>query len=169
MHGRTSCQGLHRGDESKINWLRERMLTSEKKISMIRKTAGKYPQESYAAVVRAIQSEWIFLLQVTRDMGCEFVGVDKMIQDTFLPHLFFIKTKTLSLIVGDLSTMPINTSVMVLLNPVTPEKDKYLRSQRGNAELIRAVTGEGIILQCQPPTDAQGRKARQAERPGSRE
>ena len=71
---------------------------------MIRKTAGKYPQESYAAVARAIQSEWIFLqlvtkntvdvLQyVTKNTGDEFVGVDKMFQETFLPRLFFGKSK----------------------------------------------------------------------------
>ena len=43
-------------DKSKRDWLRERTLTWEKSIKTISKTAGKYPQESYAAVVRAIQS-----------------------------------------------------------------------------------------------------------------
>ena len=32
----------------------------EKKICAIREKVGKYPQESYAAVVRAIQLKWIF-------------------------------------------------------------------------------------------------------------
>ena len=44
-------------DKSKNDWLRERILTWEKNISTISETAGKHPQESYAAVVRAIQSE----------------------------------------------------------------------------------------------------------------
>ena len=44
-------------DESKRDWLSERILTWEKNINTIRETAGKYPQESYAVVVRAIQSE----------------------------------------------------------------------------------------------------------------
>ena len=52
-------------DESKYDWLRERTLTWEKNISTISETAGRYPQESYAAVVRAIQLEWIFLQRVT--------------------------------------------------------------------------------------------------------
>ena len=43
-------------DEYKHNWLRECTLTWEKKIITISETAGKYPQESYSAVVRAIQS-----------------------------------------------------------------------------------------------------------------
>ena len=42
-------------DKSKIDWMRERTLTWEENIKMIRKTAGKYHQENYAAVVRTIQ------------------------------------------------------------------------------------------------------------------
>ena len=45
-----------RDDESKRDWLKERTETWERNICMIRKTAGKYTQESYAAVERAIQS-----------------------------------------------------------------------------------------------------------------
>ena len=42
-------------DDSKRDWLRERTLTWEKNINTISETVGKYPQESYAAVVHAIQ------------------------------------------------------------------------------------------------------------------
>ena len=53
----TRYLGGHIGDdESKHDWLRERTVTWEKNINTIRKTAGKYPQESYAALVRAFQS-----------------------------------------------------------------------------------------------------------------
>ena len=52
-------------------------------INMIRKTAGKYPQESYATVISTIQSEWIFLQHVTWDIGDAFAGVDKIIRETF--------------------------------------------------------------------------------------
>ena len=44
-------------DNSKCGWLRERTLTWEKNINTIIKTANNYPQISYTAVVRAIQSE----------------------------------------------------------------------------------------------------------------
>ena len=88
--------GYIRDDKSKSDWLRERTLTWEKKTSTISKIAGKYPQESYAEVVRSIQSEWIFLQRVTWDTGDEFAGVEKMIRETFLPRLFFGKTKTLT-------------------------------------------------------------------------
>ena len=62
--------GGYIGDNNyKDDWLRERTLTWEKDIKTISKTAGKYPQESYAALVRAIQSEWIFISRVTWDIG----------------------------------------------------------------------------------------------------
>ena len=66
-----------------------------------------------------------------------------MIQETLLPHLFFGNTKSLSPIVGAISTMPVKKFGLGLLNPVTPAQDKYLCSQRGSAELVWAVTGEG--------------------------
>ena len=62
-HGFKVCTGARYlggyiwDNKSKINWLREPTLTWEKNISTIRKNSRKYPQESYAAVVREIQSE----------------------------------------------------------------------------------------------------------------
>ena len=93
--------------ESKRDWLRQRTLTWENNINKISKTASKYPQESYATVLRAIQSEWIFLQRGTWDTGDLFAGVEKMIRRTFLPRLFFGKTKNLSPVVGALSWMPV--------------------------------------------------------------
>ena len=61
-HGFKVCMGArylggYIGDNYyKHDWLIERTLTWEKNISTINKNAGKYPQESYAVVVRAIQS-----------------------------------------------------------------------------------------------------------------
>ena len=95
------------------------MLTWEKNINTTSETTGKYTQESYPPVVSAIQSESIFLQRVTWYMGDAFAGVQKIIRETFLPHLFFRKTKILSPIVGDQSTMPVKKSGLGLLNPVT--------------------------------------------------
>ena len=63
----------------------------EWKIFMISKAVGKYTQKIYAAVVRAIQSEWIFLQQISTNMGDMFAVVDKMIWENFLPLLLYIK------------------------------------------------------------------------------
>ena len=121
-HGFMVCMGAHylggyiKDDNSKRDWLRECTLTWENNISTISETAGKYPQESYAEVIRAIQSEWIFLQRVTWDTGYAFMGVKKMIRETFLPRFFFGKTKTLSPIVGDLSTIPFKKYGLGLLN-----------------------------------------------------
>ena len=73
-------------------------------------------------MVCAIQSEWIFLQWVTLDMEGVFAGVENMVQETFLPRLFFRKTKTLSPIVGDISTMPIKMAGLGLLNLVVSAK-----------------------------------------------
>ena len=115
-------------DESKRDWLRESTLTWEKNINKISKTMGKCPQESYAAVVRAIQSECIFIKCVTWETGDLFVGVEKIIQENLLPFLFAVKTKTLSTVVGALSTMPVKKSGLGQLNPVTSAQEKYLSS-----------------------------------------
>ena len=91
-------------------------------ISTMSKTAGGYPQDSYSAVVRVVQSEWIFLQLVTWYMGDTFTGVEKIVWENFLPHLFFGKKKILSLIVGPLSTMTIKMAVLGILNPVASAK-----------------------------------------------
>ena len=116
--------GYIREDDSKSDFLIECTLTWKKNINTISKTAGKYPQGSYSAVLRAIQSEWIFLQFVTWDTGDAFAGVEKMIQETFFPRLFFVNTKTFSPIVGTLSTMPIKVARLGLINPVMPSKEK---------------------------------------------
>ena len=48
-------EGYIENNESKHDWLRKHTMAWEKNISMIRKNAGKCLQESYDAVVRAIQ------------------------------------------------------------------------------------------------------------------
>ena len=150
-HGFRVCTGAryfggYIGDNnSKHDWLRERTLTWEKNINTISKTAGKYPLESYAAVVRVIQSEWIFLQHITWETGDMFAGVEKMLREKFLPRLFFGMTKALSPVVRALSNMPVRKSGLRLLNPVTSAQEKYLSSTRGSAELIRAMTGGGVF------------------------
>ena len=96
-------------------------------------------------MVHAIQSDRIFLQYVTTNTGDAFAGVVKMIQKTFLPRLFFGNTKTLLPIVGALSNIPVKKPVLGILNTVTSEKEKYLSSQKGRAELIRAVIGGGAF------------------------
>ena len=60
-HGFRVCMGVHYlggyigDDDSKSDWLRERTLTRKNNINTISEKAGKYPQESYASVVRMIQ------------------------------------------------------------------------------------------------------------------
>ena len=65
-------------DKYKYEWLKYRTSTWEKKFAVTEKS-GKYTQESYSAVVHAIQLEWIFLQCMTKDMGYAFAEVEKII------------------------------------------------------------------------------------------
>ena len=75
-------------------------------------------------MVHEIQSEWIFLQRVTWDTGDVFAGVEKMIQEIFLPRLFFGNTKTLSHTVGALSTTPVKNYGLGILNKVKSAQEK---------------------------------------------
>ena len=116
--------GFIGGDKSKLDCLQDLILKLEKNIFTIIKTEGKYTQEYYSAVVRVIQSEWIFLQRVTKNTGCVFAGVENLLWETFFPHLFFGKSKSIPPIVGTLSMMPSNEPSLGLQNPVT-SVDEY--------------------------------------------
>ena len=64
-----------------------------------------------------------------------------IIRDTFLPYIFFIKKKPLSLIVGAQITMMIEKYRLGIINSVTSEKERYLSFHQASTELIRDVTG----------------------------
>ena len=126
---------------------------------MISEMAGKYNQESYVAVVCEIQPEWLFLQRVTWYTEDAFAGLEKIIWEAFLPRLFFRNTKPLSPIVGNLSMKPINMAGLGLLNPVTSAKGEIPKLLAGKRRTDLVHDGGRGILQHQPPTDAQGRKA----------
>ena len=77
-------------------------------IHALRKTSDKYHQESYPVVAFAFQVDWIFLQHVMKDTGQAFTGLEKVVQETFLPRLFFGKSKIIPPIVGALITFPVN-------------------------------------------------------------
>ena len=110
MHGSAIYLQFIRDDKSKCNWLKELTQAWERNIHTISKTTYKYPQEIYAVVVWLIQSEWIFRQSVKKTKGYTFARVDKMLRETFLPRLFFGKSKYLSPITGTLS-------IMAVINP----------------------------------------------------
>ena len=129
-HGLKVCTGTRYiggfiGDEeSKRDWLQDRKSKWENNICTISKTAGKYPQESNLAVVRAIQSERIFLQRVTKNTRYSFAGVEKLLRETFLSCLFFRKSISLPPIVGTLSTILVKKAGLGLQNPVTSADEK---------------------------------------------
>ena len=93
-HGFKVFTGAHslgsyiRDDKSKLDWLKDCMKSWGRNIRVVTITAGKYSKETYAAGVCAIQSGWIFLQRMTKDMVQEFVGVVKALQEIFVRRLF---------------------------------------------------------------------------------
>ena len=63
----------------------------DRDIRAINKMAKNYPQEIYAAVAHAAQSEYIFLQRVKKDMGQVFIGMERFLQDNFPSCPFFGK------------------------------------------------------------------------------
>ena len=82
--------GGYIGDDKPIvNWLKNLTGKWERNIRAVTETAEKYLQESYAAVARAIQLDWIFFQCVTKYMGQSFKGLEKFLQETSLTCIFF--------------------------------------------------------------------------------
>ena len=94
-------------------------INGREKFCAVTKRAEKYPQESYPAVDHEIQSEWIFLKCVTKDMRQAFKGLENFLWETLFTCIFFGKLKTLPLIVGSLSIFPINKSRLSLQNDIS--------------------------------------------------
>ena len=113
--------GYTRDDTSKGGWLKTGSEIWERDIRDFRKTAEKYPRESYTAAARAVQSEWIVLKHMMKDMGQALKGLEKVLQETFLPYLFLGILKALLPVVGALSTLPVKKSRLGLHSPVTSE------------------------------------------------
>ena len=100
------------GDEkSNGDWIKKLYRYKwERDIRLLSKTADTYTQDIFDAVVCTVQLEWIFLKRVTKDMVQAFTGLEKVLWETFLPCIFFLKIKTLPPIVGALSKFPIKKS-----------------------------------------------------------
>ena len=94
-HGFKVCTGARyirgyiRDDKTIGDWLKEIPEKWEREICALRKTTNKYPQERYAAVARVVQLEWIFLQCMTKEMAKDFTGMGKVLQERFLPRIFF--------------------------------------------------------------------------------
>ena len=78
---------------------------------------------------------------MTKKMGHAFTGLEKLLWETFLPRLFFCKSKYIPPIVGTLSTIPVKRSGLDLPKPVISANERFLSSQRASMELILAVMG----------------------------
>ena len=75
-------------------------------------------------VAREIQLEWISFQCMTKYLGQEFEGLEKFLRETFLTHILFEKSKTLSPVEGAQITLPLKKTGMGLHNPVKLAAEK---------------------------------------------
>ena len=83
---------------------------------------------------------------MTKNTRYAFARVEKLLRETFLPCLFFGKSKSPLLIVGTLSIILVKKDGLGLQNSVKSANEKLPSLQRVRMELIRDVTGEGKLL-----------------------
>ena len=56
-------------------------------VTALGKIAKRFPQTSYAGLVKALQNEWTYLQRVTTGNGSPYEPIDKAIREDFLPAL----------------------------------------------------------------------------------
>ena len=77
-----------------------------------------------------------------KNRGYESTGMEKILQETFFPLLFFGKSKSLPPTIVTVSAIPVKKSGLGLQNRVMLANEKFPSSRRVSVELIRAMKGE---------------------------
>ena len=70
-----------------------------------------------------------------------FGGFEKVVRETFLPRLFFDRSKTLPPVVGAPSMLPLKIRSGPK-NPMTSAAEKHTGSLYASCKLVGAVTGQ---------------------------
>ena len=77
-----------------------------------------------------------------KNYGHAFEGLDKVLQETFLPRLFFRRLKTLHPVVGYLSMFLVKKYQPGLQKPMPSSAEKYNSLLRAICDLIGKVKGK---------------------------
>jgi hypothetical protein len=77
------------GDEAEIDeWMDDKIDHWVEEIKQIALVSKSYPQSTYAGMQQLLQVEWAFVHRLVRCIGSKFYGLQKAIQEEFLPSLF---------------------------------------------------------------------------------
>ena len=129
-------------EKSKGGWLKNWTEKWESDIHSLIEMEDKCHQDIYAVAARAVQSEWLSLQRVTKDMVQALAGLETFLWETFLLRLFFGKSKILPPVIGALIALPVKKYGMGLQNPVTSEKEKHDSLLCVSCDLIGTVTSK---------------------------
>ena len=134
------------GDKAKRDlFVTEKVQTWCKSIEKLVSISHTQPQAAYHALVKSIQSEWIFLQRVTPDCSVLFAGIERMLADGFLPSLFGCD---ISINERKLFKLPVRFGGLDMKDPTLTSESSYLVSREATSHLVQSILG----TDCFDPT-----------------
>ena len=103
---------------------------------------GIQPQVAYAAVIKSLQSEWLFSLRVIPHCGPLFGDLGKSFSSCFLPALFGVEV---SAVERQLFSLPLQFEDLGFFNPVAMSDCCYDLSVCSTSLLRKSIFGCGTF------------------------
>ena len=90
IYKRCSCYigGLIGATTCLTKWVNDQVESWVRSIKLLSRAAKRFPQTSFAALTRSLQTEWTYLQRVVPDVAPSFAPIEEAPADSFLPALF---------------------------------------------------------------------------------
>ena len=102
----------------------------------------RYPQSAVSGLVHFLQDKWNYLQCMSKDSHKEFLPVEKIIQDTFIPKVFGDNLPHPS---RSITSLPIKGGGTGILDPSNPLASPYEISHDATSHLSDAVPGHNTF------------------------
>ena len=127
-------------DDTRLEWIGERVGAWEMAIIDLASIADKFPQSVYSGLQRSLQQEWQFLQRVTNGIGSEFKSIEETLSQFFLPALFG-DTYEDDDPRRDLSCLPVKWAGMAIPDPTISADSNYDASILACSHILAAFRG----------------------------
>jgi hypothetical protein len=130
---------LGEDSEQKL-WIEEKTSNWTDAVRELAKVAVRYPQTAYAGLTKSLQQEMQFVQRVTSELSDEFIGVQKALQEDFIPALFGnVKVDDIP---GQLACLPIKKAGLAILDPTLTAVSGHTASEVICGHIIGAILGK---------------------------
>ena len=75
-------------------WVDDQVESWVRSIKLLSRAAKRFPQTSFAALTRPLQTEWTYLQRVVPDVALSFAPIEEALAESFLPALFGGKARS---------------------------------------------------------------------------